>query len=90
VDFLDRRLLRTTFRPTFRVAVAAVLAVVVVVGYVVVAIVRDVPEGSGSGHSWPGQGFVVLAAIGVIAVASLVDVLRPGRARRSDRDEPRP
>jgi hypothetical protein len=69
---------------TFRLAVAAILAAALVVGYVVVAIVEDVPEDGSIGRpSWPGQGFVVLAAVGIIGVTSLIDVLRPGRARRS-------
>jgi hypothetical protein len=70
-------------------AVAAALATVVVVGYVVVAMIEDVPEDGSTGRpSWPGQGFVVLAAIGIIGLASLVDAVRAGRARRSALQRP--
>src|SRR5215207_2356445 len=77
------RLDRWRFRMTFRLAVAAILAAALVVGYVVVAIVGDIPEDGSVGRpSWPGQGFLVVAAVGIIGIASLIDALRPGRARR--------
>jgi hypothetical protein len=65
---------------TSRMAVAAALAAALVAGFVVVAIVQDVPD---IGRSWPGQGFLVLAAVGIIAFACLIDALRAGRAHRS-------
>jgi TRAP-type C4-dicarboxylate transport system permease small subunit len=76
---------RRPFRMTFLLAVAAILAAALVVGYVAVAIVLDVPS---VGRSWPGQGFVVVAAVAVIGFASLIDALRSGRARRSTRRRP--
>ena len=73
---------RGAFRVTFRVAFAAILAAVLVAGYVVVALVDDITHDDATGLDWPGRGFVVLAAVGIVGLASLVDVLRPGRARR--------
>jgi hypothetical protein len=42
--------------------------------------IQDVP---GIGRSWQGQCLVVLAAVGIVGVASLIDALRSGGARRS-------
>jgi Transposase, Mutator family len=82
--WLDRKLPEYRLRMTFRLAIVALLTAAVVVGYVVVAIVQDAPEdGSVRGPSWPGQGFVVLAAVGIIGFASLIEALHSGRARRS-------
>ena len=57
-------------------AVAVGLVTVLVLGYAVVAIVADVP---GDGRSWPGQGFIALAAIALTGLVSLAATLRRSR-----------
>lgn len=63
---------------------ALMLAGVVMVGYVVLAVLLDVPavRNIGGRDHWPGQGFVIVAAVAVVALACLVDAVLDGRARR--------
>jgi hypothetical protein len=60
-----------------------VAATALVIGFILVSIVADVPEVQRSGRShWPGAGFVVLVAGGIVGLACLVEALLDGRARR--------
>jgi hypothetical protein len=64
------------------VVVAAAVVLVLIAGYAVVAVVADVP---GSGRSWPGQGFVALAAVALVGLVSLIAAIRRGRQEGAER-----
>jgi hypothetical protein len=65
------------------VKVALVAATVLLLGFIVVAVVADVPlERRGASPSWPGEGFVLVVGVGIVGMASLVDAVRDGRSRR--------
>jgi hypothetical protein len=71
------------------VAVAWILAAALFLGFIALGISQRVPEDPApNNQGFPGTGFVVLVALGIIGLACLADAVRSGRQRRAkpDRD----
>jgi len=63
------------------------IAAAILVGFIAVAAAADVPMIRPPGRKpyWPGSGFVLLVAVGIVGLACFIDAVLAGRARRHGR-----